>query len=77
MASLYFQVGYDVFGWIAQMVEMSTTGSEDGSIHAWDVATGSSVGKFSGHSGPAQVVKFNPRYLMMASGCANVVSLNM
>jgi COMPASS component SWD2 len=52
--------------------EYILSGSQDGSIHSWRVSDGSPVYTFAGHSSPTSVVKFNPKYLMMATGCVNL-----
>lgn len=47
-------------------------GSTDGRIHVWDTASGYKVCVLNGgHTGPVQCVKFNPKFLMMASGCSH------
>lgn len=50
----------------------SVKGSQDGKIHVWSSEDGKHVTSLEGHSGPVTVTQFNPRYLMMASGCSNL-----
>eukprot|EP01080_Neovahlkampfia_damariscottae_P003269 gene3269-5712_t len=47
-------------------------GSEDGKIHIWEIFTGNKITVLSGHAGPVHCLKFNPKYLMMASSCQNL-----
>ena len=47
-------------------------GSEDGKIHIWELSTGNKVTILSGHAGPVHCLKFNPKYLMIASSCQNL-----
>jgi COMPASS component SWD2 len=47
-------------------------GSQDGIVHAWEVASGKKVKEFTGHPAAVSCVAFNPRYLMMASACVNL-----
>jgi len=50
------------------------TGSTDGKIHCWNTETGSKVVVLNGeHTGPVQSVQFNPKYMMLASSCTNMV----
>ena len=49
-----------------------TIGSEDGSIHVWDVNTLQHQAIWSGHAGPVSVGVWNPRTTMFASACTNV-----
>lgn len=47
------------------------SGSSDGKVHAWNAETGHRVCAYtSDHTGPVQCVQFNPKYMMMASGCS-------
>jgi len=48
-------------------------GSEDGLIRTYNTLSGQEVGKWSGHVGTVGVVKWNPKYLMAASCCHNLV----
>lgn len=47
-------------------------GSEDGTIHIWETQSGREVSVWKGHSGPVGVVKWNPKTMMVASGCTNL-----
>jgi len=50
------------------------TGSTDGKIHCWNTETGAKVVVLNGeHTGPVQSVQFNPKYMMLASACTNMV----
>ncbi|RKO95718.1 hypothetical protein CAUPRSCDRAFT_12585 [Caulochytrium protostelioides] len=42
-------------------------GSQNGLLHAWEVATGQMVTANPSHSDPSKVVACNPKFLMMAS----------
>lgn len=44
-------------------------GSEDGSIHIFEIDTGKKVVVLEGHAGPVQCCKFNPRYSMIVGAC--------
>jgi len=48
-------------------------GCEDGSIYVWHTLTGREVTVFQGHAGPVGVVQWNPKTMMIASGCTNLV----
>lgn len=49
------------------------SGSTDGRIHVWNAVTGYKVCVLNGdHIGPVHCVKFNPKYMMMASACTNM-----
>lgn len=49
------------------------SGSTDGKLHIWRAESGTKVGELQGeHLHPVTAVKFNPRYVMMASGCRNI-----
>ena len=52
------------------------TGSTDGKIHFWNTETGAKVAVLSYEAtGPVQCIQFNPKYMMMATACTNMVSL--
>ena len=52
------------------------SGSTDGKIHAWNTETGVKTGILQGdHSGPVQCVQFNPKYMMLATACSNMVGV--
>ena len=49
-------------------------GSSDGKIHCWNTETGAKVVVLNGeHTGPVQSVQFNPKFMMLASACTNMV----
>jgi COMPASS component SWD2 len=48
------------------------SGSDDGTIHVWETLTGKEVVVLKGHTGPTSVVQWNPKTMMMASGCTNL-----
>jgi COMPASS component SWD2 len=49
------------------------SGSTDGKLHVWRAETGVKVAVLTGeHSQPVTAVKFNPRYMLMASACNSV-----
>ena len=53
-----------------------TKGSTDGKIHAWNTETGVKTGILQGdHAGPVQCVQFNPKYMMLATACSNMVGV--
>lgn len=46
------------------------SGSMDGSINVWKVETGQRLFTMTGgHRSPVKCIKFNPKYMMMASAC--------
>ncbi len=47
-------------------------GSDTGTVHVWEVATGEMVTQWTGHSGTVRAVGFNPRYMMAACCCQHV-----
>lgn len=47
------------------------SGNDDNEIQVFEVATGDLKHTFSGHVAPVSVVRCNPRYSVMASGCVN------
>ena len=50
------------------------SGSVDGKLHVWHAESGHKVCSFNAdHTGPVQCVQFNPKYMMLASGCTNMV----
>ena len=56
-------------------VFIKSTGSTDGKVHCWSTETGMRVVVLNGeHSGPVQCVQFNPKYMMLATACTNMVS---
>lgn len=49
------------------------SGSTDGRIHIWNAITGRKICVLKGnHPSPVSCVKFNPKFMMMASACTNV-----
>jgi len=48
-------------------------GAEDGTIHVWQTLTGHAVATWQGHASPVGVVQWNPKTMMVASGCTNLV----
>lgn len=53
---------------------MDIAGSQDGRVHAWSVEHGHRVIVLEGsHPGPTYSVQFNPKLMMLASGCSNMV----
>lgn len=49
-------------------------GSEDGRIHVWSTESGMKVAVLDGkHPRPITTLQFNPRYMMFASACTNMV----
>lgn len=52
------------------------SGSTDGRVHCWSTDTGARIATMScDHPGPVQCVGFNPKYMMLATACTNMVSL--
>ena len=50
------------------------TGSTDGRVHCWNTETGAKVTTMScDHPGPVQCVGFNPKLMMLATACTNMV----
>jgi len=49
------------------------SGSEDGKIHVWNTLSGEEVSVWKGHSGPVGVAQWNPKTMMVASGCSAMV----
>ena len=48
-------------------------GSQDGRIHVWNAEVGSKIAVLEGkRPPPLKCVKFNPRYIMLASTCSNM-----
>ena len=51
-------------------------GSTDGKVHVWATDSGMKMGTLQGdHNGPVQCVQFNPKYMMLATACSNMVSV--
>nr|KAG5697071.1 hypothetical protein BaRGS_001987 [Batillaria attramentaria] len=49
-------------------------GSTDGKVHCWSTETGAKIAILqSDHPGPIQNLQFNPKYMMMATACTNMV----
>jgi len=52
------------------------SGSTDGRVHCWSTDTGARIATMScDHPGPVQCVGFNPKYMMLATACTNMVGL--
>lgn len=52
------------------------SGSTDGKVHVWSTESGAKVCSFNAdHTGPVQCVQFNPKFMMLASGCTNMVCI--
>ena len=68
------------FGWVKSRyrkinVNLFSTGSQDGRVHVWGSDSGQKLTVLEGnHPGPIQCVGFNPKYMMLASACTNMVS---
>jgi len=45
--------------------------SQDGKVHVWSRESGKMIAALEGHSNYPQVVRFNPKYMMMVSACTN------
>jgi len=55
-------------------IPLLLSGSTDGKIHCWNTETGAKVVVLNGdHTGPVQHIQFNPKYMMLASACSNMV----
>jgi len=48
------------------------SGAEDGSIYVWETSTGKRVSIWKGHTGPVNAVQWNPKKVMVASGCTKM-----
>ena len=54
------------------------SGSGDGLIHVWNAESGYKVCVMNAdHPGPVHCVQFNPKYMMMATACTNMVSIKL
>lgn len=52
----------------------SYSGSLDGKVHIWSADSGKRITIIDGmHPGPCQNIKFNPKYMMLATACSNLV----
>ncbi|KRX07764.1 WD40-repeat-containing domain [Pseudocohnilembus persalinus] len=50
------------------------SGSENGIVHIWKTETGESVNQLKNqHFLKCQVVKFNPKFCILATGCKNII----
>lgn len=45
------------------------SGSEDGNIHIWETFSGEKICVLKGHTSTVGVVQWNPKMMMIASGC--------
>lgn len=53
-------------------------GSEDGRVHMWSTESGMKVAVLDGkHQGPISTLQFNPRNMMFASACTNMVRFDV
>ena len=58
-----------------ESINLFPTGSQDGRVHVWGSDSGQKLTVLEGnHPGPIQCVGFNPKYMMLASACTNMVS---
>lgn len=48
------------------------SGSEDGTVHVWNAATGEDVAVLGGHIHPVTAVRCNPRRAMLATACQSL-----
>ena len=49
-------------------------GSQDGTVHVWSADTGERITVLDGgHPGPTHCVQFNPKLMMIATACTNMV----
>lgn len=49
------------------------SGSADGKLHIWSADSGKRIVTLDGlHPGPCQNVRFNPKYMMFATGCSSL-----
>ncbi|VDP05989.1 unnamed protein product [Soboliphyme baturini] len=50
------------------------SGSTDSKVYVWSAENGSPIATLEGeHTGPVQCVQFNPKYMMFASACSQLV----
>ena len=59
--------------WRTRPVRPALAGSQDGTVHVWDLEKHESIAVLRGHPSPCNVVRFNPRLAMMASACTELV----
>lgn len=51
------------------------SGAQDGRVHVWASDSGHKIITLEGnHPGPTKCIGFNPKYMMLASACTNMVS---
>jgi WD40 repeat protein len=56
------------------LISLYFSGSTDGKINCWNTDTGVRVAVFNcDHPGPVQCVQFNPKLMMLATACTNMV----
>ncbi|XP_057312540.1 WD repeat-containing protein 82-like [Hydractinia symbiolongicarpus] len=49
------------------------SGTTDGKVHVWSADSGKRIAILDGmHPGPCRNVRFNPKYMMFATGCTNL-----
>lgn len=63
------QMGLDLEASFTPDGKFVLSGSQDGSIHGWEVATGKKVCELKGHTSSCNVIQMNPKYLQLVSGC--------
>ena len=64
------------FTWYISLIifDLTATGSSDGKVHVWATDSGKKITVLdANHPGSVQNVKFNPKYMMLASTCTNMV----
>jgi len=75
LRSHYFQEAVTFAILCIENVNLFSTGSQDGRVHVWGSDSGQKLTVLEGnHPGPIQCVGFNPKYMMLASACTNMVS---
>ena len=53
--------------------QLVVSGATDGRVHMWDAKTGSEVCvSDGGHKAAVKCVRFNPKYMMMATACDDI-----
>ncbi|KAJ3067906.1 hypothetical protein HK102_007308, partial [Quaeritorhiza haematococci] len=65
-------VGLELEGAFTPDSQFVLCGSQDGRIHYWEVETGRLVSTLEAHREPTNIVAFNPKYMMFASGDTNL-----
>ena len=58
------------------MIFIQIEGSSNGKIYVWSADSGKRISVIDGmHPGSTHCVTFNPKYMMFASSCSNLVSI--